>query len=265
MKQCLVSDPILKPLNPNKDLVLSTDGSVYGLGFYALQQDDMDGMLHAVKYSAFSTTPHQANYSADDLELTALMPALKSVQQLALLRHVTVITDNSHVLHVNDWKASNATQKRMIAYIMQFNMSLIYIRGSRNLFADALSRLFQDTTIQERVEHQAKYMHSADDFVLPVTTRSVSRATLNTTTLQTAETQRTPSGTIAQSPSLDVPQRHTASESDIVFNERQSRFARLWLDMIIAQSDAHNFDADRSMLNSNADTETATQLTTPDA
>jgi len=47
--------------------------------------------------------------------------------------------------------------------------------------------------------------------------------------------------------------------------EPQSRFARLWLDMIIAQSDAHNFDAARSMLNSNADTETATQLTTPDA
>ena len=40
---------------------------------------------------------------------------------------------------------------------------------------------------------------------------------------------------------------------------------RLWLDMIIAQSDAHNFDAAHSMLNSNADTETATQLTTPDA
>ena len=33
----------------------------------------------------------------------------------------------------------------------------------------------------------------------------------------------------------------------------------------IAQSDAHNFDAARSMLNSNADTETAMQLTTPDA
>ena len=36
----------------------------------------------------------------------------------------------------------------------------------------------------------------------------------------------------------------------ININEPQSRFARLWLDMIIAQSDAHNFDAARSMLNS---------------
>jgi len=51
----------------------------------------------------------------------------------------------------------------------------------------------------------------------------------------------------------------------LMIYEPQSRFARLWLDMTIAQSDAHNFDAARSMLNSNADTQTATQLTTPDA
>jgi len=64
LKQCLISDPILKPMDPKKDLVLSTDGSVYGLGFCVLQKDDDDDMLHAVKYGVFSTTPHQANYSA---------------------------------------------------------------------------------------------------------------------------------------------------------------------------------------------------------
>jgi len=104
LKQCLISDPILKPLDPNKNLVLSIDGSVHGLGFCVLQKDDEDGLLHAVRYGAFATTPHQANYSADDLELTALIYALKSAEQLALLRHVTVITDNSQVLHVKDWK-----------------------------------------------------------------------------------------------------------------------------------------------------------------
>jgi len=58
----------------------------------------------------------------------------------------------------------------MTAYIMQFNLSSAYIRGSRNLLADTLSRSFQDSSAQERVEHEAKYMHTADDFVLPVTT-----------------------------------------------------------------------------------------------
>ena len=174
LKKCLVSDPILKPLDLNNNLILSIDGSVHGLGFCVLQEHE-DGKLHAVKYGAYATTPHQANYSADDLELTALMYGLKSIENLALIRHVTVITDNSHVLHVKDWKVTNARQKRMIAYIMQFNLSLVYIRGSRNLLADALSRLFQDSSVQERVEHQATYMHTIDDFVLPVVTRSTQR------------------------------------------------------------------------------------------
>jgi len=111
LKRCLISDPILKPLDPNKDLVLSIDGSVHGLGFCVLQEHG-DQKLHAVKYGAYATTPHQANYSADDLELTALMYGLKSIENLALIRHVTVITDNSHVLHVKDWKVANARQKK---------------------------------------------------------------------------------------------------------------------------------------------------------
>jgi len=44
--------------------------------------------------------------------------------------------------------------------------------------ADALSRLYQDSTVQERAEHQATYMHETDDFVLPVTTRSMVRTAL---------------------------------------------------------------------------------------
>ena len=113
----------MKLLDPNKDLDLSVDGSVHGLVFCVLQEYE-DKKLHAVRYGAHATTRHQANYSADDLELTALMYALKSIKNLALIRHVTVITDNSHVLHINDWKVTNARQKRMLAYIMQFNLSL---------------------------------------------------------------------------------------------------------------------------------------------
>jgi len=64
----------------------------------------------------------------------------------------------------------------MLTYILQFNLTILFIKGSRNLLADALSRLY---TVQERAEHQATYMHETDDFVLPVTTRSMVRTALN--------------------------------------------------------------------------------------
>jgi len=81
--------------------VISTDASIYGLGYCIMQPDD-SGILHAVKYGSYATTPAQSNYSADDLEATALVYALKSIEWLARCRHTSIITDNSRVLHIKD-------------------------------------------------------------------------------------------------------------------------------------------------------------------
>jgi len=48
---------------------------------------------------------------------------------------------------------------------MQFNLSIRYIRGSRKMLADALSRVFQDASNQERKDYESKYMHEIDDFI----------------------------------------------------------------------------------------------------
>jgi len=179
LKKCLVSDPILKPIDPNRDLILSTDASCTGLGFCVMQADDR-GDLYAVRYGSYATTKHQSNYSADDLEATALMYALKSVEWLAQCRKITVITDNAHVLHLKDWTPTNRRQKRMLAYLQQFHLSVLFIKGSKNLLPDALSRLYQDASVQERKEHEAKFVYEIDDFILPVTTRSANRAPVKT-------------------------------------------------------------------------------------
>jgi len=105
LKSCLASDPILKPIDLNHDLVISCDASIYGIGFVIMQADD-DGMFHAIRYGSYSTTPAQANYSAEDLEALGLMYALKSIEWLAQCRHVTVITDNTPVLHIQDDKGA---------------------------------------------------------------------------------------------------------------------------------------------------------------
>jgi len=168
LKNCLVTDPILKPIDPNKDLIISTDASVYGLGYCVMQAGD-SGMLHAVKYGSHATTPAQSNYSADDLEATALVYGLKSVEWLAQSRPTTIITDNSRVLHIKDWSPSNRQQKRLLTYVMQFPLIILYIRGSKNLLPDALSRLWQDSTIQERKQHEATFMHDAEDFIVALT------------------------------------------------------------------------------------------------
>jgi len=63
----------------------------------------------------------------------------------------------------------------MLTYIMQFDLTICYIRGSSNTTPDTLSRLFQDSSFQERRKNEPTYMHDIDDFILPITTRSHSR------------------------------------------------------------------------------------------
>jgi len=46
------------------------------------------------------------------------------------------------------------------------------------MLADALLRVFRDASKQEKKDCEPKYMHEIDDFILPITTRSVTRAAL---------------------------------------------------------------------------------------
>ena len=57
----------------------------------------------------------------DDLEALALVYVLKSTEPLAVHKPITVVTDNSHLLHLNTWKSLNSRQWRMITYLMQFD------------------------------------------------------------------------------------------------------------------------------------------------
>jgi len=122
-------------------------------------QEDNDGNLHAVSHGACATTPAQANYSAEDLEACALVYALKSIEELAIHKRIPVITDNAHLLHLHTCHPVNPRQRRMLGHLMQFNLSIRFLRGSRKLLADALSCLYPDSSKQERKDHEAKYMH----------------------------------------------------------------------------------------------------------
>ena len=176
LKTCLMNPPILRPIDPSRPLVIVADGSSHGFGWVALQNDDKDEW-HPVTFGAKATTKQQQMYPADELEAIALMFALKSMEPVAIHKEVIVMTDNSHLLHLGTWQPINARQKRMVAYLSQFRLRIRYIKGKSNLQADCLSRLFQDSSDEERKEFRPTYAQEKNDFILAVT-RSADRASL---------------------------------------------------------------------------------------
>ena len=66
---------------------------------------------------------------------------------------------------MNRWNAVNARQRRWLAYLMQFNISVKFIKGCRNYAADALSRIFSDMTVEQKLEF-APDCSSNEEFIV---------------------------------------------------------------------------------------------------
>ena len=144
LKQCLTEQPVFKPFNINQDVVLMTDASQTGYGYCILQLDESDNKLHPISYGAQALTKAQSKHTAAELELESLALALKHIQYFAIHKRITILTDNTRVLHVDRWHPVNARQRRLIAFLMQFNLHVKYVKGCKNAAADALSRIFED-------------------------------------------------------------------------------------------------------------------------
>ena len=169
LKQCLVSDPVLQPVNINEDLVIMSDACERGYSFIALQRGT-DGYLHSIAYGGRSLSKSQKNYLPSELELIAVTLGLKYFEYWAIHKKVTVITDNSSVLHLDRWKPVNARQRRLIAYLMQYNLCVKYIPGAKNLAADALSRCFDDMEPDRKLQFAAP-PQTKEEFIVSITHR----------------------------------------------------------------------------------------------
>ena len=107
LKDALMKDPILMPIDPNKDFVITCDASETGIGHTLLQYDD-NNVLRVVSYGAHSLTPAQKNYVIAELELLAVGLALKQFECYTIHKNITIITDNTRVLHLDKSNAVNA-------------------------------------------------------------------------------------------------------------------------------------------------------------
>jgi len=185
LKEALTKPPILRPIDPRLPIYLQVDGSKMGYGAAILQRD-VHGNFYVIQYGAKATNPAQQQYNSDDLECLALIYSLKLIEPIAINKEIIVITDNSHLLHLNTWTPINARQKGMIAYLMQFNLTISYVKGSRNVTADCLSPLFTDASPKEHLRNAPATIRDEEEFLFAVTTRSAARRQVQTDDVQTA-------------------------------------------------------------------------------
>ncbi|GJX57995.1 putative reverse transcriptase domain-containing protein, partial [Tanacetum coccineum] len=104
IKQKLCSAPILALPKGSKDFIVYCDASIKGLGVVMMQREKV------IAYASRQLKIHEKNYTTHDLELGAVVFALKIWRHYLYGTKCTVFTDHKSLQHIIDQKELNMRQ-----------------------------------------------------------------------------------------------------------------------------------------------------------
>nr|GFC01228.1 putative reverse transcriptase domain-containing protein [Tanacetum cinerariifolium] len=93
-----------------------------------------------IAYASRQLKPHEENYSTHDLELGAVMFALKIWRQYLYGTKCIMFTDHKSLQHVLNQKELNMRQRRWLELLAYYDFEICYDPGKANVVADALSQ-----------------------------------------------------------------------------------------------------------------------------
>ncbi|GJW64997.1 putative reverse transcriptase domain-containing protein [Tanacetum coccineum] len=105
-----------------------------GLGAVLMQNEKV------IAYASRQLKIHKKNYTTYDLELGAVVFALKMWRHYLYGTKCTVFTDHKSLQHILDQKELNMRQRRWLELLSDYDSEIRYHSGKANVVADALSR-----------------------------------------------------------------------------------------------------------------------------
>nr|ADC55379.1 gag-pol polyprotein [Oryza brachyantha] len=105
-----------------------------GLGCVLMQEGKV------VAYASRQLRPHEGNYPTHDLELAAVVHALKIWRHYLIGNRCEVYTDHKSLKYIFTQPDLNLRQRRWLELIKDYDLSIHYHPGKANVVADALSR-----------------------------------------------------------------------------------------------------------------------------
>nr|GEV14798.1 putative reverse transcriptase domain-containing protein [Tanacetum cinerariifolium] len=130
----IANAPILALPEGSEDFVVYSDASIKGLGTVLMQKENV------IAYGSRQLKVHEKNYITHDLELGAVVFALKIWRHYLYGTKCTVFTDHKSLQHILNQKELNMRQCRWLELLSDYDCKIRYHPGKANVVADALSR-----------------------------------------------------------------------------------------------------------------------------
>nr|GEU45020.1 putative reverse transcriptase domain-containing protein [Tanacetum cinerariifolium] len=134
LKDNLCNAPILSLPDGIEDFVVYCDASNQGLGCVLMQRGNV------IAYASRQLKIHEKNYTTHDLELGAVVFALKTWRHYLYGTKSVIYTDHKSLQDIFDQKELNMRQRRWIKLFSDYGCQIRYHPGKANVVADALSR-----------------------------------------------------------------------------------------------------------------------------
>jgi ribonuclease HI len=137
LKQKLTTAPVLVLPDVHKPFSVYCDASYTGLGCVLMQEEKV------VAYSSRQFKVHEKNYPTHDLELAAVVHALKTWRHYLYGQKWDIYTDHKSLKYIFTKLELNMRQRIWLELIKDYELKIHYHPGKANVVADALSRKSQ--------------------------------------------------------------------------------------------------------------------------
>ncbi|GFY25040.1 retrovirus-related Pol polyprotein from transposon 17.6 [Trichonephila clavipes] len=170
LKYLLSQQPVLSIFNQNSPTEIHTDASIDGLGAVLLQKSIHGNQFHPVFYISKKTSDHERKYTSFQLEVLAVVEALKKFRIYVLGTSFKIITDCDALVKTLSKKELNPRIARWALYVQEFNYTIEHRTGSKMAHVDALSRYPHCMLIQNSVHLQFHKGQQAYDQITAIKT-----------------------------------------------------------------------------------------------
>ncbi|WVZ96060.1 hypothetical protein U9M48_041743 [Paspalum notatum var. saurae] len=144
LKKLLTTAPVLAQPDVTKPFDVYCDASGQGLGCVLMQEG------RVIAYAFRQLRKHEANYPTHDLELAAVVHALKIWRHYLLGNTCHIYTDHKSLKYIFTQPELNMRQRRWLELIKDYDLEIHYHPEKANVVADALSRRAHCNVIEAR-------------------------------------------------------------------------------------------------------------------
>ncbi|GKA41816.1 putative reverse transcriptase domain-containing protein, partial [Tanacetum coccineum] len=134
LTQKKVNVPILALPEGSEDFIVYCDALIKDFGDVLMQKDKV------IAYASRQLKIHEKNYTTHDLELRAVVFALKIWRHYLYGTKCMVFTDHKSLQHILDQKELNMRQRHWLELLSDYDCEIRYHPGKAYVVADALSR-----------------------------------------------------------------------------------------------------------------------------